>query len=123
MLCNQVGFDCREVTREDTVDVGWYDLTTGEWHKLDTSDSFNWQQGAMLQWISGAGNENKVIYNLSRNGHFKAVICDIVTGEKNEIDFPVYCVTPDGKNSISLNYGALLLVSCLPLQIRGKSLI
>ncbi len=104
MLCNRATFDGRAITAEDKIDLGWYNIENGKWHYIDTTNSFNWQQGAMLQWLPGKGNENKVIYNISKDNHFKSVICNIVTGEKKYIDFPTYCVTPDGKYSISLNY-------------------
>lgn len=102
MLCNRATFDARAITPEDTIDLGWYDITTGDWHFIDSTDSFNWQQGAMLQWMPNDGN--KVIYNISRDNHFKSIICDIRDGSKRIIDFPTYCVTPDGKYFISLNY-------------------
>lgn len=104
MLCNRAKFDGRAVTSEDTVDLGFYDIENAEWHYIDFSDSFNWQQGAMLQWMPGEGNENKVIYNKSKDNHFISIIYDIESGEKKEICFPTYCVTPDGKYSITLNY-------------------
>jgi len=102
MLCNRATFDARAITPEDSIELGWYDITDGTWNHIDTSDSFNWQQGAMLQWMPN--DENKVIYNVSRDNHFKSIICDIKDGSKKVIDFPTYCVTPDGKFSISLNY-------------------
>lgn len=104
MLCNRAEFDGRAIEKGDTIDLGWYDLKSGEWHYIDTSDSFNWQQGAMLQWMPGENQEDQVIYNISKDNHFKSVICNIKTGEKKYIDFPTYCVTPDGKYSITLNY-------------------
>lgn len=104
MLCNRVDFDGRAITENDRIQLGYYELESGAWHLIDVSDSFNWQQGAMLQWLPGGGNENKVIYNISKNNHFKSVIADLATNEKVYIDFPTYCVTPDGKYSISLNY-------------------
>lgn len=102
MLCNRATFDARAITAEDTIELGWYDLKDGQWHSIGMTNSFNWQQGAMLQWMPN--DENKVIYNCSKDNHFKSVILDIVTGEKKELDFPVYCVTSDGRYSISLNY-------------------
>lgn len=104
MLCNRANFEGRSITDKDSIELGWYDLFSKTWNHIDRSDSFNWQQGAMLQWMPGEGNEDRVIYNISRNGHFKSVICNIRNGEKKIIDFPTYCVTPDGKSSISLNY-------------------
>lgn len=103
-LCNRASFDARGITADDTLDLGWYDLESGEWHYIATTDSFNWEQGAMLQWLPGEGNENKVIYNFSDKVHFYAMIHDIVTGEDRKIDFPIYGITPDGRYSISLNY-------------------
>jgi hypothetical protein len=104
MLCNRVGFDARAITKDDSIDVGYYDVKLGEWYKIGNTDSFNWQQGAMLQWIPGDGNENKVIYNYSDKKHFYSRIVDISTDEEKTIDFPVYCITPDGKTAITLNY-------------------
>lgn len=104
MLCNRVNFDGRMITGSDRAELGWYDLDSGNWHIIDETNSFNWQQGAMLQWLPGEGNNDLVIYNVAENNHFKSVIYNIMTGEKKYIDFPTYCVTPDGKYSISLNY-------------------
>lgn len=102
MLCNRVDFDGRAITEDDRIQLGYYEIESGNWHYIDTSDSFNWQQGAMLQWLPN--NKDKVIYNTSKDNCFKSVIANIMTGEKRYIDFPTYCVTPDGKYSISLNY-------------------
>lgn len=102
MLCNRAAFEARAITADDMIELGWYDLKKGEWHSIGMTDSFNWQQGAMLQWLPG--KENKVIYNFSANGHFKSRIYDIVSGEEKIIDYPIYCITPDGKKAISLNY-------------------
>lgn len=104
MLCNRADFDGRAITADDRLTLGWYDLSSGEFHPIDTTNSFNWQQGAMLQWLPGEGNETKVIYNVARDGHFQSVIADVLTGEKRYVNFPTYCVTPDGKYSVSLNY-------------------
>ena len=104
MLCGRTDFDARQITDKDQLELGWYDIDTGEWHDIATTDSFNWQQGAMLQWLPGKGNENKVVYNFSNGDHYQSCITDIVSGEKRIINFPVYCITPDGRYSISLNY-------------------
>lgn len=104
MLCGRTDFDARAITPQDTVNLGYYDIKTGVWHKIGESDSFNWQQGAMLQWLPGEGNESKAIYNCSDKKRFYARIKDIVSGESKQVDFPVYCITPDGRYSITLKY-------------------
>ena len=102
MLCGRVSFDGRSISSDDTVELGWYNIESGEWNYIGESDSFNWQQGAMLQWIPT--ERNKVAFNCSNKNHFFTSIIDISSKEKRTIPFPVYCITPDGKQSISLNY-------------------
>ena len=104
MLCNRATFEGRVISDQDTIEVGCYNIKSGEWNSIGKTNSFNWQQGAMLQWLPGEGNENKVIYNIAEDNRFKSVIFDIVTKEERTIDFPVYCITPDGNYAISLNY-------------------
>ena len=103
MLCNRAKSEKSKITAHDGIEIGYYDLPSGEWHKIGESDSWNWQQGAMAQWLPGEGNEDKVIFNCSRNGHLTSRIVDIVTGKAKEIDWPIYGLTPDGKKSIALD--------------------
>ena len=105
MLCNRSSVECKNANRErdNLLKIGYYELSTGEWHQIGETDSWNWQQGAMAQWLPGKGNENKVIYNCSRDGHLTSRIFDIVTGETKEIDWSIYGLTPDGKKSIALD--------------------
>ena len=102
MLCNRVDFDGRAITNTDIIELGYYDLGNGEWHHIAVSDSFNWQQGAMLQWLPN--HQDKVIFNYSDKQKFYSCIVDINTGDKKTIAYPIYCITPDGKYSISLDY-------------------
>ena len=103
MLCGRSTQDACAITSVMKIDLGYYDIPSGDWHPIDTTDSFSWQQGAMLQWLPGEGNENKVIYNCSANGHLKSKILDLETRETELIDWPIYGITPDGKKSIALN--------------------
>ena len=103
MLCNRTKNDACEIKKGMTIELGYYDIPTGEWHHIGESDSYNWQQGAMLQWLPGTGNENKVIYNCSRENHLISRIHDIKTGEDRELDWSIYGLTPDGNKSIALN--------------------
>ena len=84
------------------VEVGYYDIDSGEWHKVGMSDSYNWPQGCMAQWMPGKGNENKIIYNTSNGKNNIAVIVDIISLEKKVIDWSIYGITPDGKKAITL---------------------
>lgn len=104
MLCNRADMDGCAIEKGMQIEVGYYELADGSWHHIGNTDAFNWQQGAMLQWLPGKGNENKVIYNFSADNHFKSRIFDIATQEENVIDFPIYCVLPSGDKALALNY-------------------
>jgi len=103
MLCNRAKSEKSKITSQDRIEIGYYDLTSGEWYCIGESDSWNWQQGAMAQWLPGEGNENKVIYNCSRDGHLTSRIVDVLTAETKDIDWAIYGLTPDGKKSITLD--------------------
>lgn len=102
MLCNRAKFDGISPQKELSIELGYYDLKTGLWHHIAYTNSWNWQQGAMMQWIPGEANKNKVIYNCTRNNHNASCIFDIETNEEKEIDWAIYGITPDGKKSIAL---------------------
>lgn len=104
MLCNRAKFDGVAPEKGMTIELGYYELNTGEWHHIGESDSFNWQQGSMLQWMPGNGNENKVIYNRSKNGRLISTIYDIMSGKSRDLDWPIYAITPDGRKAITLNF-------------------
>lgn len=103
LLCHKTNFEGRGIQQGDTVMIGWYDIPGSQWHEIDVSDSFNWQQGSMLQWLPGS-NDSKVIFNISKGGRIISRIADINTGEKRDLCYPVYGITPDGKTSITLNF-------------------
>ena len=102
LLCNRASFDGRKIEQGDTVEVGFYDIPTGKWHGLDVSDSFNWPQATMLQWVPNTDNK-EIVFNLSKDGHLISRIINIETGEKRDMCYPIYCLTPDGKKAITLN--------------------
>jgi len=102
LLSNRCSFDGRAIQPGDTVEVGYFEIPSGQWHGLDTSDSFNWPQATMLQWVPGTDNR-EVIFNVSKDGRLISRIINIQTGEKRDLCYPVYGMTPDGKQAITLN--------------------
>ena len=102
MLSNRTKNDAKEIEKGMSIEVGYYDIPSGEWHHIGTSDSYNWQQGCMAQWLPGDGNDNRVIYNTSDGKHNIAKIVNTDTLEEKIINWSIYGLTPDGKKSISL---------------------
>lgn len=103
MLSHRTCNDAQAIRKGMTVELGYYEIPSGLWHPFGVSDSYSWQQGSMLQWLPGEGNENKVIYNLSKNNHLISRIQDVDTGAYNDINWSIYGITPDGKKSIALD--------------------
>lgn len=88
---------------DDAAEVGFWSLADGIFHKLAETRAFNWQQGAMLQWL-GPDFERRIIFNDRRGGRFVSLILDTVSGETTVIPFPVYTVHPDGKSALSVDF-------------------
>lgn len=103
MLSHRTKNDAQAIQKGMMVELGYYEIPSGLWHTFGVSDSYSWQQGSMLQWLPGEGNENKVIYNLSKDNHLISRIQDVETGKYQDINWSIYGITPDGKKSIALD--------------------
>lgn len=104
ILCNRSKSEKQSIKPEDYIELGYYEIASGDWHHIDYSNAWNWQQGSMMQWLPGEENQNKVIYNCSKDNHLIAKIKNVETGGTKEIDWSIYAITPDGKKSISIDF-------------------
>jgi hypothetical protein len=103
VLAMQVGFEDRTPNVDDIIQLGMVDLADGDrWIPLGESRSWGWQQGCMLQWIPGT--DSKVIYNDREGDQFISIIKDVFTSETRKLPRAIYCVSPDGKSALSLNF-------------------
>lgn len=99
LLCNRIKEDGISPRADLIIEIGYYDVPSGIWHHVGESDSWNWQQGCMAQWL----NDSEIIYNSSEKGHHIAIIHNIQTHTNRKIDWAIYGITPDRKKSISLD--------------------
>ena len=102
MLCNLINFDGREVFKDDSIKLGYFDVHDGTWTSFDETNSFNWQQGAMLQWVPN--HNDCVMYNFSKDNSFKSTIYNLKTKEKKVYNYPIYFIHPSGEMALCLNY-------------------
>lgn len=102
ILAHRISSREKQISKDDVAEVGYYDVPDGVWHEVDETGAYNWDQGSMLQWLPGEGNENKIIFNNVRNGHLTSRIRDVESGAVKDIDWSIYGITPDGKKSIAL---------------------
>lgn len=103
MLANRIAIDGVAPVKGTTIQIGYYDLKSGQWHHIDDTDSWNWQQGAMAQWLPNNGNGDAVIYNCSDGQKLYAKIYNVETESIKTIDWSIYGVTPSGGKSISID--------------------
>jgi hypothetical protein len=106
LLAHRTGFEGRPVTADDTAEVGHYELDSERWRSLGTTAAFNWQQGAMLQWLPPR-KRTQVIYNDREDDRFVSVIVDISSRERMSIPHPIYAVHPSGRYALTVNYERL----------------
>ena len=106
ILSQEIGFTARQPVPGEKAVLGMIDLQgNNKFIPLAETDAWCWQQGCMFQWLNDA--ETKVIYNDREGDHFVARILDVKTGEKQTICRPIYCLSPDGKWALSLNFSRL----------------
>lgn len=104
LLAVRSGFMDRPPASADEVTVGYVDLTSNRgFVPLAETGAWNWQQGCMLQWLPSG----EVVFNVRLKDRFAAVVLDPETGKRRFLPRPVYAVSRDGKNALSLNFARL----------------
>ena len=71
---------------------------------ISTTRAWNWQQGAMLQWVGNTGN---FIFNDIKEGH---IISRLFTGKGTELSdypMPISDVNPEGTYALSYSFSKL----------------
>ncbi|MGB3905396.1 MAG: hypothetical protein WBB22_10770, partial [Anaerolineae bacterium] len=92
---------------DDTATVGMVDLARGnQWIPLAETQAWNWQQGAMLQWLPSRPDD-LIIYNARSDDSFVSVIRDVHGGSTRMLLRPVYAVSHDGRSALSLSFARI----------------
>lgn len=99
-LAHRTAFADRIPEETDTVELGYIDLDSKTFHRLAESHAWNFQQGALLQWF----DDNRIIYNDFRDGHYCSVIQDVETGAERVICAPLAHLSQDRKWGLSINF-------------------
>jgi len=103
VLGMEVPFEHRSPTGDDVIKVGMVDLEDNDrWIELGQSNSWNWQQGCMLQWLPGS--QSTVVWNDRAGDRFVCRILDVETGEGRTVEHPVYSISPDGKTAVTPDF-------------------
>jgi len=101
LLAHRAKFTGRQVRFSDVAEVGI--LENQKFHKLGETLSWCWQQGSMLQWF----DDDNIIYNAFEDEHYVARILNLNTGHVRTLHRPIYCLSPDRKFALSLDFARL----------------
>jgi hypothetical protein len=103
-LCHRIGFRDRLPSPADTAELGIFDLATGGFEIFGETHAWNFQQGAMLQWLGRNGD--LIVYNdFNHKDGFHAVIYS--RGQKQIVrktSRPLATVSTDGAFALSVNF-------------------
>jgi len=104
VLALEPRFMDREPDGTDEAGIGIVDLEHGNrWEPLARTRAWNFQQGTMLQWL-GSAADRVIIYNAIDGDRFVSVTRNVFTGEMHQLPMPVYAVSRDGRQAVTLNF-------------------
>ncbi len=103
LLAMRVGFIDRLPDSNDMAEIGYFKLGGHEFRSVNTTNAFNWQQGAMLQWL-GPGFDKEIIFNRRCSGEFRAVIYNIESGVERLLSHPIYTVNAEGTHGLLIDF-------------------
>ena len=103
LLCLQVSDIYKLPEAGDTADIVIFDLKSKHKRKIAEVNVYNFQQGAKLHWIEESGRQ-KIIYNYRNINKFVSRILNVESGEFNDLDQAVYCISPDQKSALCIDY-------------------
>lgn len=106
LLGMRAAFSDRPAQRDDLLEIGMVDLQDGDrWIPLAETRAWCWQQGCMLQWVPGS--RAQIIFNDRIGDRFVAVIMDVHSRERHQLPRPIYTLSNDGRQALSLNFSRL----------------
>ena len=103
LLTHRVKEANRMPRAEDVVEIGVWDIDSGQYRRLANTSAYNWQQGSKLQWL-GPDFSSRIIFNDRQDDHFVSRIIDVESGEEQVLDYPIYTVSPKGDVAICTNF-------------------
>jgi hypothetical protein len=96
----------KHVASDSPADIVLKDLKTDTEEVIARTNSWNVQQGCMMQWL-GPGYSERIIYNDFREGQYCAIILTISTGQEKILPMPIYSVSSDGTTALTLDFSRL----------------
>ncbi|MFB6173291.1 MAG: TolB family protein [Halobacteriales archaeon] len=106
LLAHETAFQDRRPAAEDAAGICLVEDGTGDVERVAETRAWDFQQGAMLQWL-GPDRDRRFVFNDRGEEGFVARIHDVESGRVRTVEHPVYAVAPDGGTAFTLDYDRL----------------
>lgn len=106
LLTHETAFQGRRPTAEDTASICLLDDATGDLGRVAETRAWDFQQGAMLQWL-GPDYRRRFAFNDRDGDGFVTRIHDVEGDRIRTVEHPIYAVAPDGETAYTLDYHRL----------------
>jgi hypothetical protein len=106
LLGLQTTFQDRMPDASESASIGLIDTRTGEFEKVASTSSWNFQQGAMLHWNPGKP-DSEIYYNDREGDQIVSRMMDVHTGHTRTLSRPINALSHSGRYALSLTYGRL----------------
>lgn len=92
---------------DELLEVGYLDSgDDASFQSIGETSTWNFQQGAMAQWLS-LGGEEFILFNVRDNDRARAIWVDAAGRQRGSLEHAVYALSPDGRLAASIDYGRL----------------
>ncbi len=106
-LCHSVPFWNRMPRPGDAAELGVYEVASGDYRSFASTRTWNFQQGAMLQWIPALGDSTIFFNDLDERGQYRGVVSDIRAGHRHFLDLPAASLDRLGRWALGINFSRL----------------
>jgi hypothetical protein len=106
LLANEIDFIDRQPKPGEKLTVGMVDTKDGRYIPLDTTSAWCWQMGTRLQWF-GSAPDREIVYNSVDGDRYVAVVRDAFTGKTRQLPRPIYALSPNGQQAVTLDFDRL----------------
>jgi hypothetical protein len=105
-LTHRVSFCDHIPSPDDIATIGMIRMKDLEFIELTQTRAWNFQQGAMLQWLPTAPN-SKIIFNDRVDNRFVTVIFDVNTLKRQILPLPIAALSNNGRTALSINFSRM----------------
>jgi len=97
----------RQPNEDDELMVGYLDMKNGgQFRPVRKTHAWNFQQGAMLQWIQ-EGDCEMIAFNVQKNSEAVGRIVRPDGSQVCDLNLPIYALSPDSQTVASVDFGRL----------------